>query len=215
MINNADVQNSFKGLVDVATTALKRIADNFSGFKTTVIGILASIGSYKLFGKLTDLSNDWLKGQKAQLKDLKDDYKKTFDAIDKMENSTFQYKMKQGKIEGHVNTNVLGAKPSTKEVEKWNRLINEANTNLVEQQKITANINANTGLLGKSLRGISIIIKGIGNALWAMGINAIISVVIGGLTKILGTLRDIHKENKRIKELSKTFAEEDALAVKR
>lgn len=222
-VENSNAEGMFNGMVNSADRALGFVSKNMEGIKASIKGLIVAIASYKLFTGWKAQGTQYLNDLEAQLKAME----RQIDAYAK-KTAKMQYS-------NQVNINPdgfmigPGTKQDAKAIVDYNRNLIKANAlqnklygtplfdksviddiekynaNLLKTHGITEQTQKSFGVMKTLGAGVSSIVKSIGTAIKSWGIMAIVSAILGVITKIVSEVKALNDETKRIANLGKEY----------
>lgn len=226
LVDSAEAEAMFKGLIDGTTTSINFIKNNLNSILSTVKGLVVAIASYKLFKAWEAQGKQYLENQKKNLEELNREYQKFLSA--------------KG-LSGGGNGKILGIdvddvkKNGITDIEDI-KAIKRFNENLLETHRIkkelygikmlspndiksikAANIEFDKMIVSAetakvSTRGISVamaglknMVRAVGVALKSWGIMAIVSAIIGVFTKLASMAKAAREEWERIRGIAQEY----------
>jgi tape measure domain-containing protein len=221
LVDNSGAEDFFKKIVDGSTSVVKYIGENINGLLSTIKAFVVTIASYKLFKGWQNQGEEYLANQHKNLKLLEKEYQRYL--------NKFGFSGKDGKMlgvdAGDIQKKNITNPEDLRMIKQYNETLLKIHTLKQEihgismlSQKDIADIQAANSEIGKMLKtsgeagksfklmdvaagGILNIFKTIGATLKSWGIMAIVSAIIGGVTKIVSHVKEIRKEWERINNL--------------
>lgn len=220
-------ENFYNKMVQLGTRILQKWADDFSGFKSTLIGILGGIAGIPLFKGISNSFENEMAGMKATVKETDKLFVAASKEAEKASESFYKAaeaygKFTQGKTASkYLNMDSSSATPAQlKKIneyrEKEVKLLNEAEAARLKmnradydawqirekQWKTYKTINSELNIFQKGLIGVKGILKSVGAMFKAAIPIAIFSAILTLVTKIAVKIGDAIKEEQRLKNLA-------------
>lgn len=187
----------------------------FNDIASSFAGLIATITSFKLYKGLIASGNKWVSSTKANINDLKSEYRtyfKELDALQKKYSTSFSLNKdaNTGMLSMKMSSGISGSGPSipTDKLAEANTLLDKCNAATKQINANEKELAATTGLWGKAVNGIAIGFENLVTAVLSIAKATIWSAIIGFLTKIGVLIKDIIQDSKRLKNLK-----EDLLIV--
>ena len=224
----------FEKLVKAGTGALSKLTENFKQFKGDIISIALSAGLLKLaqgYKTLKSKGEEWYISQNANFNSLSKQaavLKEKLNAIGFSHSKHSMYaspakggnfskdevkdlvryndllisqKSLQIQLEGLTGKKRLAVKRVIDELQKQN-------SKLVKTYGLSDNISKNFNIWKKLGKGINIVFQSVKTTIASIGITAIVSAVLGTVTRIHNCLKDLRVEAERVKNIFSDYEEE-------
>lgn len=225
LVENSGAESFFKDVVDGSTKVVDYIGRNVKSLLGTIKSFVVAIGSYKLFKGWEKQGKEYLADQQKNLQLLEREYTSFLnkaglggkggkllgiDANDvKKHNITSPDDIKM--IRDYNNT-LLKINAVKKELYGISIMspkdvanIKAANIEFDKMLAKTQTIQVSAKGIGVAFGGIKKLAKTVGSVLKGMGIMAIVSAIIGGITKVFTKIQDTREEWQRINSIYKEY----------
>lgn len=225
LVENSGAENFFKSIVDGSTDVVEWIGKNIKDLLNTIKSFVVTIASYKLFKGWEKQGQEYLANQARYLKDVEKEYQGVL--------NKFGVSPKGGKLLGldidDIKKKNITNPEDLRLIKQYNEVLLKisalkkelygirtmSENDIVaikrcnaELDKMIAKANtakATTKGIGVAWAGVKNIVKTVATTLKSMGIMAIVSAIIGAVTKVFTTIKDTRKEWERINSISSDY----------
>lgn len=224
----------FEKLVKAGTGALSKLTENFKQFKTDIISIALSAGLLKLaqgYKTLKSKGEEWYISQNANFNSLSKQATVLKEKLDAMGFSSSKHSMYASPAKGgnfgkdevrdlvKYNDLLISQKSLQIQLEGLTgkrklavkRVIDELqkqNSELVKTYGLSDNISKNFNIWKKLGKGINTVFQSVKATIASIGIVAIMSAVLGIVTRIYNYFKDLSAEIARVKNIYSDYVEE-------
>lgn len=227
LVENSGAEDFFKSIVDGSINVVSWIGTNINDLLGTIKAFVITIASYKIFKGWEAQGKAYLTAQTKQLDFLTKELNKYNAKVKGLTNPTINYSDK-GAF-GHIGTM---DETTIQLVKKYNTALIEAETTKRRLYGVKmmgdddlAKIKAynkeldiaiakcklaskETKTIGVAWAGVKNVVSTVAATIKSMGIMALISAIIGGVTKIWTTVKDTLKEWERIKNIYSNYTKD-------
>lgn len=225
LVENSGAEDFFKSIVDGSTSVVSWIGTNIKDLLNTIKSFVVTIASYKLFKAWERQGQEYLNNQHKNLKLLEKEYKRYFRQLTNSKDFDPRMMGRSDLDAGDLKKMGFSTQADLQALRNYNNCLLQQHRLKMELQGIpllnsteiaklkefnaqldatiakSATVKTTTKGIGVAWAGVKNIVKSVSTTLKSMGIMAIVSVIIGGITKIFSTIKDIGEEWERISKI--------------
>ena len=224
----------FEKLVKAGTDAISKLTENFTQFKSDIISIALSAGLLKLaqgYKTLKTKGEEWYISQSSNFNSLSKQASVLKEKLDAMGFSSSKHgmyaspttggKLGKNEIRDLVRYNDLLISQKTtqiqlegltgkrrKAVKRVIEELREQNNTLIKTYNISDDVSKNFTTWQKLGKGINTVFKSVKTTIMSIGITAIISAVLGMVSRLVNYFKELRAEIERIENIYSDYVEQ-------
>lgn len=224
----------FEKLVKAGTNAISKLTENFTQFKSDIISIALSAGLLKLaqgYKTLKTKGEEWYISQSSNFNSLSKQASVLKEKLDAMGFSSSKHgmyaspttggKLGKNEIRDLVRYNDLLISQKTtqiqlegltgkrrKAVKRVIEALREQNNTLIKTYNISDDVSKNFTTWQKLGKGINTVFKSVKTTIMSIGITAIISAVLGMVSRLVNYFKELRVEAERIAKIYDDYVAE-------
>lgn len=229
LVENSGAENFFKSIVDGSADVVGWIGKNIKDLLNTIKSFVVTIASYKLFKAWEKQGQEYLNNQHKNLKLLEKEYKRYFRQLTNSKDFDPRMMGKSDVDAGDLQKMGFTSQSDLQALRNYNNCLLQQHrikkeltgipllnpTEITKIKEFNAQLDiaiAKSATVQKTAKGIGVawagvknIVRTVATTLKSMGIMAIVSVIIGAVTKVFTTIEDTRKEWERIRNITSDY----------